>query len=440
MSNVLVVSGSYFPYATANAVCMKKFEDALKNNGHTVIYCNRKHDLYEPDFHYEHGTYIYTVGKNSDLFFQTIENLKKIKLPNKMHESFELSMKGYRLLQKIKNLGKSKEYLRKKAREEYLISYSTKIREIILEWKIDLVISVSMPFDSHYAVLMAMQSLKNSYSQRAPKWIAYCIDAYWSKAGILQKDIPVMKKEELEIFNACDRILFLDTIENDYIGNEFNELRNKFISLPLPLFDLKVKQENYFNEGFIRKDGVVEVVYTGTVYDDYRNADACIGVAESFAEEKVRFHFLGKIYPKSLSLFNELKYKIPEQIEIYGKQPYPYAKGSMQNADILLNLANDNANQIPSKIFEYMMTLKPILNIYRMDNDVGTDYLKKYPLAFNFDCKENFHEQINALKKWLENIKERSTSIEELDGIFHDVTSSVVCDKFIELVKQLLDY
>lgn len=440
MSNILVVSGSYFPYATANAVCMKKFEDTLKTNGHTVIYCNRKHDLYEPEFHNVKGTDIYTVGKNSDLFFQTIDNLKKIKLPNKMHESFELSMKGYRLLQKIKNFGKSKDFLRKQAEEEYLLAYSNKIREIISERKIDLVISVSMPFDSHCAVLKAMQSLKNSSSQVVPKWIAYCIDAYWSKAGIPQKDIPVMKKEELEIFNACDRILFLDTIEKDYAGKEYDELRSKFISLPLPLFDLKAEQQSYSNNGFIRKDGVSEVVYTGTVYDDFRNADACIGVAESFAGDIVRFHFLGKIYPKSLSLFNKLKNRMPEQVEIYGSQPYSYAKGSMQRADILLNLANDNANQIPSKIFEYMMTLKPILNIYRMDNDVGTDYLKKYPLAFNFDCKKNYQEQINTLKQWFENVKTRSTSIDELDEIFHNVTSPVVCDKFIELVKQILDY
>ena len=440
MSNVLVVSGSYFPYATANAVCMKKFEDALKNNGHKVIYCNRKHDLYEPDYQNVQGTDIYTVGKNSDLFFQTIENLKKLKLPNKMHESFELSMKGYRLLQKIINLGKSKEFLRKKAREEYLISYSTKIKEIILEWKIDLLISVSMPFDSHCAVLMAIQSLKNASSPVIPKWIAYCIDAYWSKAGVHEQDITSMKEEEMKIFENCDKILFLDTIEKDYTGKEYDDLRSKFISLPLPLFDLKAKQQNYSNDGFIHKDSVSEVVYTGTVYDDFSNADACIGVAESFAGEMVRFHFLGKIYPKSLSLFNKLKYKMPKQVEIYGKQPYPYAKGSMQKADVLLNLANDNANQIPSKIFEYMMTLKPILNIYRMNNDVGTDYLKKYPLAFNFDCKENFQEQINALKQWLEDVKTRSTSLEELDGIFHDVTSSVVCDKFIELVKQFLSY
>ncbi len=438
MSNVLVVSGSYFPYATANTVCMKKFEDALKDNGHIVIYCNRKHDLYEPDFHNEQGTNIYTVGKNSDLFFQTIENLKKIKLPNKMHESFELSMKGYRIFQKIKNFGKSKEYLRKQAREEYLLTYANKIREIILERKIDLVISVSMPFDSHCAVFMAMQSLKNSLSQVIPKWIAYCIDAYWSKAGIPQKDIPVMKKEELEIFNACDRILFLDTIEKDYAGKEYDELRSKFISLPLPLFDVKAEQQNYSNEGFIRKDDVFEVVYTGTVYDDFSNADACIGVAESFAGEKIRFHFLGKIYPKSLNLFKELKYKMPEQIEIYGRQSYPYAKGSMQKADILLNLANDNANQIPSKIFEYMMTLKPILNIYRVNNDVGTKFLNKYPLAFNFDCNKGFQRQIGLLKKWIKETNIHSISIEELNDIYHDITTNVVCDKFIKLVNNLL--
>ena len=193
MAKILIISGSYFPYATANAVCMKKFEDTLREQGHKIIYCNRKHDLYEPDFHVVDGTEIYTVGKNSDLFFQTVERLRGLPLPNGMQQAFQWAMKGFQVLMKLKNLGKGKSQIRSVARDEYLSSYAKKIQELIEKENIDLIISVSMPFDSHCAVLRA---LKDWRTAKRPKWLAYCIDAYWSKAGVATAEIPLMKAEE----------------------------------------------------------------------------------------------------------------------------------------------------------------------------------------------------------------------------------------------------
>lgn len=434
MSNILFVSGSYFPYATANAVCAKKFEDALRAQGHHVIYCNRKHDLDEPDFHLVNGTEIFTVGKNSDIFFQSIGKLRQLRLPNGMHGAFSFGMKCYQLMMQLRNFGKRKSSLRQEAREMYLDEYAEKIREVIAAKKIDLIISVSMPFDSHCAVLRAMHAI----GEIRPKWIAYCIDAYWSKAGVNPGEVPAMKKEEREIFQYCDHILMLDTIEKDYAGNEFAAFRTKITSLPLPLFDLQSPLEDCSAEGIETREDVSEIVFTGTVYDDFSNIDAFIDVAREFQGEKIRFHFLGKIYPKSLANLRQLQQSMPGKLEIYGRMPYPYAQGSMQRADVLLNLANDNANQIPSKIFQYMMCRKPVLNIYRMEEDVGTMYLKKYPLAFNFDCKRDLVAQCQQLREWLQKAQSLSTTMKELDACFHEVTSAVVCDKFCDLCNTLL--
>ncbi len=434
MANILFISGSYFPNATANAVCAKKFEDALRVQGDNVIYCNRKHDLYEPDFHLVNGTEIFTVGKNSDIFFQSIEKLKQLRLPNGMACAFSLGMKCYQLMMQLFNFGKRKIVLRQKAREMYLDEYAKKIREVIVAKKIDLIISVSMPFDSHCAVLRAMRTI----GEIRPKWLAYCIDAYWSKAGINPREVPAMKTEEREIFTCCDQILLLDTIEKDYAGNEFDKFRTKITSLPLPLFDLQSPVEDFPAEGIETHDDVSEIVFTGTVYDDFRNIDAFIDVAEALSVERVRFHFLGKIYPRSLAQLKALQAKMPDQVIIYGRMPYSFALSSMQKADILLNLANDNANQIPSKIFQYMMCQKPILNIYRMDGDVGTEYLKRYPLAFNYDVKLGCFSQMPQLKQWLVDVKTNSTSLDELEGLFHDLTSQVVCNNFLDLCNSLI--
>lgn len=433
MANVLIISGSYFPYATANAVCVKKFEDVLKSHGHKVIYCNRKHDLYEPDYHIYEGTELYTVGKNSDLFFQTIHKLNGLSLPNNMQGCFALSNRIFRILMKLRNIGKNKSRLRETASDFYINQYAGRIASIIEKENIDVIMSVSMPFDSHKAALKAINKLK-SEQKKTPKWIAYCIDAYWSKAGIPKIDIPQKKQEEKEVFTSCDMILLLDTLLNDFASKDFDYCRSKFKPLPLPLFDLK--QEKTYNDGIKYDSTKLNFVYTGTIYDKYSNVDALAEIIRNLPASSI-FHLMGKIYPTSLAVLEELSRDYNGRILMLGRRSYDYAKGSMQKADILINLANDNANQIPSKIFEYIACCKPILNIYKCADDVGTKYLKQYPLAFNFNVQDMDNELIR-LSVWLKSISRQAVSFERIESIYKDILTPTVINNFYNLIKPIL--
>lgn len=434
MATILFVSGSYFPHATANAVCTKKFEDVLRDHGYRVIYCNRKHDLYDPDHYHFEGTELYTVGKNSDLFFQTFQHIDKLALPNHMHRCFSLSYKAFRMLMKIRNFGKSSADLRKQASELYIDQYSDRIVSIIQQEKVDMVMSVSMPFDSHNAVLKAMHKLTKRNINR-PKWVAYCIDAYWSKAGINPSEILWKKAEEKEVFKACDMILFLDTISNDFSSKDFDWCRSKIHDLPLPLFDLTV--EKSYNDGIPSSPDMLNYVFAGTIYDDFSNVDALASIIRKMADSKSIFHIMGKIYPKSLATLNQVKDEYPDKLVIYGRQPYDYAKGSMQRADILINLANDNSNQIPSKIFEYIACRKPIINIYRNPDDIGAKYLQKYPLAFNFNVND-MDGMMKEMSKWLSSIQSKSVSLSELKEIYKDILTETVTTNYFNLVKSYI--
>lgn len=432
MANILIVSGSYFPHATANAVCVKKFEDILKAQGHNVIYCNRKHDLYEPDYHIYEGTELYTVGKNSDLFYQTMDKLRSLDLPVGMNFCLDQAYTVFRVAMKIKNWGKHSDDLRDKAIRHYLDRYSDVIVSLVENRKIDIIMSVSMPFLSHKAVLETMKKMRLK-GLGLPKWIAYSIDAYWSKAGIKVSDIPEMKAEEMEVFNACDTILFLDTIEKDYKANEYDGVRAKMTSLPLPIFDLKEAKQ--YCGGLERVEGKLNYLFAGTIYDDFSNMESLDSILRKSSTSTSAIHFMGKIYPKSLEVLERLSNDRPDEIFIHGRKPYDYAKASMQKADILINLANDNANQIPSKIFEYIACRKPILNIYKLPNDVGTEYLRRYPLAFNFNVNE-IDNEIERFNKWLTSVGKETVSIEELRTVYHDVLTETVSSRFYNLVEK----
>ena len=50
---------------------------------------------------------------------------------------------------------------------------------------------------------------------------------------------------------------------------------------------------------------------------------------------------------------------------------------------IVLMIGNLCANQVPSKVFEYIATGKPILNFYSIENDTSLIYLNRYPAVLS---------------------------------------------------------
>ena len=53
----------------------------------------------------------------------------------------------------------------------------------------------------------------------------------------------------------------------------------------------------------------------------------------------------------------------------------------MLEADVLINIGSSVDTMVPSKIFEYMATGKPIISFFRHDTEPSIHYLGHYPLT-----------------------------------------------------------
>ena len=76
------------------------------------------------------------------------------------------------------------------------------------------------------------------------------------------------------------------------------------------------------------------------------------------------------------------------------------AESILMSADILVNIGNSVSNQIPSKLFDYISTGKPILNIYKNKNCPSLEILSKYPDVLNV-YEENALEESGAVEQFL---------------------------------------
>lgn len=428
MANVLIVSGSYFPNATANAVCVKEFEKKLIEQGHNVYYAIKRHNLETRKYTQQDGIEIYHIDRAIDEFYSECEKLKTVNLPQPLCLMYRV---GLTMIKTVMHLYSRAVYGSQRAFSEkcYLEEYAKIINEIVLEKKIDVIISVSMPFLSHKAVLRYLEIKKGS--ENKPKWMAYMIDAYSKKAGA--DGVEEKEKEEIEVIDKADRTMMLSILREDYSKEPFDKYYNKIEFVRLPLFNLC--SDDKTNNSIILKDKFFDCVFAGTLYDDIRPISFFCDFVRALKNDKVRFHFMGKIYSHNLKILQVLQNDVDNEIIIYGAKPYEFAEKAIDDADIVINIGNSSINEMPSKIFSYMSRLKPILNFYRIENDTALPYLSKYPKAYNvYECKESLSEEaMDKVRNFITEKNDIQLTKEDLKVIFKGYTSEDVCNDFYEL-------
>ena len=96
-------------------------------------------------------------------------------------------------------------------------------------------------------------------------------------------------------------------------------------------------------------------------------------------QEEADLFFVGETYR---FLQDKMKGSV-DNVHFLGRKNKEEVARIYQEADILVNIGNAIDNQMPSKIFEYISTGKPILNFYKVPNCPTLKYLNNYPLALN---------------------------------------------------------
>lgn len=184
--------------------------------------------------------------------------------------------------------------------------------------------------------------------------------------------------------------------------------------------------------------------------------------------EKIHFVFLGTLAkgirsPENLLyLFNNLIEKYPAiniQIDFYGDftdtisdfQKYPklinkciylhsfinkeQVNQVIKNADILLNIGNNNEYQEPSKLIEYMYSGKKILNICTIKKDTAAELLKVYPLSLSIYSHEITDD--NVLEKVIAFFSQTKTiDRSKLEEILKNYMLDIVADKYINFLSK----
>ena len=142
-------------------------------------------------------------------------------------------------------------------------------------------------------------------------------------------------------------------------------------------------------------DAPTRVVFVGSLYEDLRTPHFALELFEALDLPGVELTLVGggwENYPPELP--ESARQKLGDRLRITGPLAPDAAEAELEKADILLNLGNASDTQLPSKIFEYFSTCKPVLTLAKSPTDPSLPYLEKYPLSLTIQEAEGLEPAV----------------------------------------------
>ena len=266
--------------------------------------------------------------------------------------------------------------------EQYSRDIFNKIKELDEKLSFDVLVPVLAGYENVEASIR--------YKKKRPGIVLVVYQMDPCKDNMMEKSLSRKKREmlEMQFLKEADAIFTTPIINKSY-RNEYKEsITNKVIQLEFPA----VVRSDYK----VRKCGEkTYCLFCGNIYKKIRDPHYTIILFKALREDNVELHIVG-------NCDEYLEDGKGENIIFHGSVPNEEGKQYMERADILVNIGNVMNNQVPSKIFDYLSTGKPIVNIYKNSDCPTLSYLKKYPYACSIREKEKLDfEDVETLKRFI---------------------------------------
>jgi hypothetical protein len=252
--------------------------------------------------------------------------------------------------------------------------------------KYDLCISIAVPYSIHWGTAYSIK--KNHF---ATKWIADCGDPFMGDESDSFRHPFYFKYIEKWFCRKVDWISV--PTENSYSGY-YKEFWNKIKVIPQGFNFEEVKLANQTHNY-----GCPTFGYAGGVIPNYREP---FDFLDYLCEISYDFKFV--VYTKYPKYFQKYKAKLGNKILINDIADRLAVLYEFSTFDFVVNFDNKGDKQVPSKLIDYHIINKPILNIpfRKFDKAIFNEFIRgDYNNAFKISNPDQYKIE-NVSKKFLE--------------------------------------
>lgn len=242
----------------------------------------------------------------------------------------------------------------------------------------DAAVAVAAPYAGSFALAGA------AFGGRKASWQ---MDPYAANRSYAA---PGAWKKELELGRSMDHIFAAPTAAGDFApGAPLAALAAKMQVVDFPGLVPPTAQSKPVPGAPLR------CVFAGSLYPQLRTPHFALELFAALDLPDVELSFLGGGWQNYPACLLPPYYDIlDDRLTVTGPVPPPQAAAALAGADVLLSLGNGVDNQVPSKLFDYLASGKPILHLAKLQTDPCLAYLEKWPLACIVQESEGITPQV----------------------------------------------
>lgn len=230
----------------------------------------------------------------------------------------------------------------------------------------DRLITIAIPYSIHWGATYAKRHYLNL---RDTIWISDCGDPFMGNPMSRQ---PFYFKYVEKLW--CRTTDFISVPTELAIDGYYPEFKFKIRIIPQGfVFDHSLVA-NY------HKNPVPTFAYSGMVYPHKRDPRHFL---EYLKKRGGEFKFV--VYSSKQDLFEPYKASLGDKLELRSYIPHDQLIHELSKMDFVINIRNESSVQVPSKLIDYYLTNRPILEISSAFNEDDT---------FEEFCREDYHSQL----------------------------------------------
>ena len=209
------------------------------------------------------------------------------------------------------------------------ISAAQRICAAIDAYKIDSVISVSLPFWIQSAAALAVKA----YRKESVDWVPVSFDPYAYDESISRKEQQRRVREEHRTFCAAKKILMLSQSEQDYQSNSIRE-KMDFFEIP----NIRKQEPKAAPAQIQFVDSRIHCVFIGNLYWTVRNPESLFALFEQFSDDRICLHVIGSLsYDFPESYMAQWEQRLQGRLTYHNRISSEDAMAVMNQADSLFN-------------------------------------------------------------------------------------------------------
>ena len=403
MKRMLLVTGEFAPYLSADVNCMKKIIEGLLRADYQIDVLTFSYDPDLPECADVDGCRVYraqvTEYRKIEQFLHSDKAIVR-RLPAAVKS---ICMKLlFSCVDRIKTRRLRKLFF-KRAQGTY-----------------DVMLSVSYPLDGHKVACRIAR-------RTGLAWVMYNLDPYVYNAAYSTKTARLRKRNVRKWCKYAAACITTEGIREENLRHGYDPYRHlRQLQLPLPNLTMG---DVVCTEPEKKDDPRIVLRYTGTFYEDIRRPDELLRFLEKLDPDR----FVAEFYGHSCAYLRAHFSALPACVRICGAVSIEECRRLTETADVLVSVGNVCLNQIPSKVFEYISTGKPILNFYNTPDDPTLRYLERYPRILSAHSADEIGEDD------LEDVYRDSPRVtsEQLREIYADCLKETVIQKFAEFIEKV---